>query len=448
MKPILSRRNLLTTGALGVGGWLFQPLLRQLTQDVHGQSMSGKRFVFYVNRLGVEEEYRPTAAGGSIELGAWAPLAPYLDELTIVNHMYCPFNLHLHGSSWFASGLAEVDDAPGGPTFDRYLARTIGADTPIRSLNIAAYQDRRSYLTVSADGLGTPFPSDGAEHAYARVFGGADNDDAQREVMARLRRDLSVLDFAVDDIHHLRTRLGSLERARLDQYATSIRELEMQLQRVNAARGACEAPAAPDPEVIGASRDDRRQERIGASIEVLTHAMTCGFTRVGTFYVPSQALPFLGEDGEIGDHQMWHGAGTPAKRTIWYRTQAEQIAAIWEVFKNTPEGDGTMADNTILLWMNEAGGRHHNGSYGYWAMVLGTMSPLSGPRVVELPMSEVTAGDVRRTLAGGSSRAPDIGDSAPVHAVNDLFVTLGQLLGAGTTEFGDSRLVRGPLPLA
>ncbi|MEM9195725.1 MAG: DUF1552 domain-containing protein, partial [Myxococcota bacterium] len=418
-----------------------------------GQGNAQKRFVFFVTKLGVQEDYRPTPGPMGVDLNVWTALEPHRNELTVVNRMFSPFDLHLHGNRWFATATQGTgsggDVLPGGPTFDRYLASQLGAASPIGSITIAAFEGRKGFDTISADGPGVTFPSGGAIENFVRVFGDADSGDAQRDAMARLRRNQSVLDFAVDDISRLQTRLGSIERERLDQYATSVRELETQLLRVSEVRSTCASPIPPDPEAIGSGRDDHRPERMAASLDVFTSALTCGFTNVGVFYLPARGLSFLGEDGEIGSHGMWHGDGTPEKRSIWYNYQAQTMGAIWQALKDTPEGDGTMADHTILLWMNEAGGKHHNGAYESWAMMLGSTGGLRGNQFVELPDSEVTEGDLRRTLATPTAdRAPKVGRDAPVHAINDVFVTVGQLLGVGTTSFGDERLVRGVLPVA
>ena len=280
------------------------------------------------------------------------------------------------------------------------------------------------------------------------MFGDGSSSDSN-EATERLRQDRSVLDAVRGDVTRLEARLGTEERARMEQYLTSLRDLETQLSRVVQTRGSCITPPVPDEATIGTgvstrSTNETRPERMDATVSVFTNALTCGFTRVGVFNAASVSLNYLGPG--IGGHSMWHGDGTFETHQTWYEYHATQMQTIWSALAATPEGDGTMADNTLMLWMNVSGGGHHNGSYEYWAMLFGRLGGLSGGRVIDYPITEVGSGDRRVTLAGGSDRAPRAGrDDAPELGINDLYLSILELLGVPEATYGDERMCRGPL---
>ncbi|MEM9187936.1 MAG: DUF1552 domain-containing protein [Myxococcota bacterium] len=445
-RKLSGRRAFLSALGLGAGAWVLSPMLRQLLTEAHGQPSATKRFILYINELGVPGEYRPNPGASGIELGPWAPLAPHRSDLTVLKNLYNPFDLDLHGNLWPFCGTVGQSSGdsvqPGGPSFDRFIAERIGAFTPLRSVNIGLWTTtpRRILKSHSAEAAGVALPAEGPAEAFGRVFGG-DASTMPEEMDNRLAMNRSLLDGVVGDIERMNGRLAASERERMDQYLTSVRELETQLARVATARGSCSAPVAPDPDVIGSGGANLARAEAGAN--VLVAALTCGFTNVATINAGS-AGGFLGSG--IGSHKMWHGDGTVETHSAFYGHQAGQLASIWQALKDTPEGDGTMADNTVLMWANAAGGKHHSGSYDSWVMALHGGTP--GDRALELPESEVEAGpDPRRALVNsGIKRAPSVGRNAPVHAINDAFITVAQMLGVGIETFGDERLSQGVLP--
>jgi len=453
----IRRRQFIAGLGLGAGATILTPWLRGVLARAHGQSGGGaKRFVMFVNSLGVREGHRVTGGGTDFDLGeSWAPLAPYRDRLLVVENFYQPFNMHLHGNRWgFACtegvGPEDADVRPGGATIDRLIAREISQGRALTSLSLTPFVSgngaRRGYASVSADGRDVVYPSDGPVAAFARLFGSGEAGMDEDEAAARIRRDRRVLDFAADDVRRLRARLAGPERERLDQYLASIEELQDQIGRVADTRAACDVPSAPDPAFR--TDDDPEDVKMAISVRLAQEALVCGFTNQLTFVSGNETFPFLGEDGEIGRHQMWHGDGTPAKHTKFYAYQAAQMAAIWERLEAVPEGDGTMADDTLMMWINQSGGGHHNGSYDYWVMLLsGRNVDLDAGRRVVLPLSPLTENDVRRTVVNADlKRAPGVGRDAPVHALNDLFVSVANACGLPIDSFGDPRICAGPVP--
>ncbi|MEM9192891.1 MAG: DUF1552 domain-containing protein [Myxococcota bacterium] len=450
-----SRRSLLRGLGLGAGASILAPMVSRLLPEAMGQSSATKRFILFTNNNGVRDDYRPVPSPTGIDLKSWAALGPHADDLVVLRNVYSPFDLDLHGNDWpyCATPGQSVGGnvAPGGPSIDRFIADQIGTTTALKSINISLWLggSSRELSTQSADGPGVALPADGPIEAFNRVFGSGMGMSTE-EMSTQLQRDRSVLDGVTADIQRMNGRLAGPERERMDQYLQSVRDLETQLGRVADTRLSCSSSLAPDLDVIGSGRSKRsgsdvRPERMDAGVDMLLAALTCGFTNVGAFVSISARMEFLINDPVVGQHTMWHGDGTFERHDAFYDYQAQQIAKIWQALKDTPEGDGSMADNTVFFWGNTSGGNHHNGSYDAWNMIL--HGGLRGNRVIELPMSPVESGnDPRRSLVGSDAeRAPKVGKDAPVHALNDVLTTVAHLAGAPVDGFGDPRATRGVL---
>jgi hypothetical protein len=459
--PAHDRRRFLT--ALGLGGLspLLTPMLGRLASEALGQTPRARRIVFYLDTLGTSASLRPQRTGGeaAFNLGAFSALEAHKKDVLVVGNMYNPFDLHLHGNRWFMSMTKGIPTGvkdgmnPGGPSFDRFVAQSAGRADPFPSLNLLAWPTKE-FSGVAADGASKPFPAlPGPVQAFEQVFGrlaaGAATGTGAPDVntQARLQRDRSLLDFVTADVSRLRGRLATQERAKLDQYLESVRGLEQKLTRLVVVEAGCRKPERPSPTI---DQGGRVPERMKANLDFIAAALTCGLTRVAVLDVPgSGSLPFLGHP-DIGVHGgMWHGGG-PELHKAYYRYASENLVYLWNRLTAVREGDGTFADGTLIVLLNKSGGNHHNGSYDYWALLLGSArGHLRSGRYLALPTSPMQAGDPRAPagVAGGDgSRGPAAGKPVPVHAVSDLYVSLAEAMGVATKTFGDPAHCRGPLP--
>jgi hypothetical protein len=149
--------------------------------------------------------------------------------------------------------------------------------------------------------------------------------------------------------------------------------------------------------------------------------------------VPASGFYFLGP--RVGDHNMWHGGGTPEAHVALARYNAERVAYLRQRLGAFREGAGTAADSTLILMYNEAGGQHHNGYNDIWLLLLGT----AGGYFPRRPLPDVPALQ---------------------HCVSDAFVSVANAMGlASVQRFGQQQpaatrsplmpvlpLNKGPLP--
>jgi len=238
----------------------------------------------------------------------------------------------------------------------------------------------------------------------------------------RVRRDFyrrSILDFVSEDATQLRNRLGTTDRRKVDEYLTAVRELEIRVAGAGKGEPAADLPAnARRPPGIPQSYTDH--VRLMADLMVL--AFQGDVTRISTFVFANEgstrAYPFIGVPE--GHHDVSHHAGDPKKhekiKTI-NRFHVEQFAYLLGKLKAIPEGEGSLLDNTMIVYGSGIGdGNRHNHN--------------------DLPI--LLAGRGGGTIKTG--RHVKYGRNTPL---NNLYVSMLHRMGAPTESLGDST---GPLP--
>lgn len=201
-------------------------------------------------------------------------------------------------------------------------------------------------------------PENNPAQVYTRLFSGAQ----EPEILARrrLRRRQSALDSALEDFRLLEAKLDSRDRAKLQQHAQSLRELERRLAISGSqGGGVCQVNEPPlISEVMSESSFDAiaRQQ-----IDLLVSALACDQTRVGSLQcstaVNACRFSFLEPSVSHEGHSLSHaGDSNEGMQPEWERTltwYAELFAYLLAQLDAIPEGDGTLLDNTVVLWGNE-----------------------------------------------------------------------------------------------
>jgi hypothetical protein len=325
--------------------------------------------------------------GEALQLGAThQPLADHIDSLLVlrgIDNFACkeqsPYNGD-HGwanvtalTSANASAVSDEEQTSEGPSIDAVLAERLKAReaTPFSSL----------HLSVPAHNYGTPFfraarePSSGEYNpvqVFDKLFAGITTDGDEPNpaaVRARTRRQ-SILDGVSEGLRLFQNKVSSRDRAAIDAHLTHVRELEQRL--ADLAIG----PACVKPEI--SPEIDRDWDYYGVQIEktgpaqvdVLLAALRCGLTNVAGFEIGDFYAPFVNPTFpaayDIG-HSLHHSARDVGKTgpdggrwQSWYDTMLRNRLWRMDLLKRlldglaaTPEGDGTMLDNTLLVWTSE-----------------------------------------------------------------------------------------------
>lgn len=336
-----------------------------------------------------------------------------------------------------------------GISMDQVAARAIGACTKLPSLQLG--MERRNGFSE----LGVPGTLHGSlswmdkqplpkivdlVQAFDRLFQGTDPMLSAAEAERRRAVRKSVLDRVLEDGKALQARLGAADRARLEQYTTSVRALETRIDGAGFA-------AACNPRMPAAGGDYRA--KLTAMHELMALALQCDVTRLITFQagegLSNQTMPWLG----VGStHQVTHTNAHDTIRKVDTWRVGEWVKFIQRL-KEIPDADGKpLLHGTAVYFTSEVsdGGGHSNenrptliaGQLGgaiQTGRLLYAGAPLSGAP------ADASYGR-HGTWATCNERSQDCSKQRPVA---DLYVTLLNGLGVPTSSFANST---GPLPLS
>jgi hypothetical protein len=392
----ISRRRLLRgMGASAVA--LTSPIWRPAT--TFGASAAGpvaKRFmgIFSANGTIPSAFFPPgTAPDSPLTLGPiLTPLAKYKDKMLVLKgvHMVStigankPGGPHMKGPGAMLTGGSLLPgsftgaEGPAGwadrESVDHAIRERIGTSTTFKSLEFGVRTIGQEPLRcISYSGPSMPnLPVQDPWQMYTRMFANADLSSAQLKQLMAQRK--SIIDFLKDDISHLKTRLSSSDKGRLDAHLTGVVGLEQQL---NNAAGACTPPMLPAKMDAGAIGNFATIGKLQTDLMVLAHS--CNLTKVSTFMWSNadswQFFPFAGVNEE--HHGLSHSADANTAATdklvkinVWH---AEQVAYLLDKLAAAPDvNGGTVLDNTLLLWGNELGvGNSHTYKNIPWLLVGG-----------------------------------------------------------------------------
>src|SRR5256712_2097803 len=203
--------------------------------------------------------WTPKTAGPDFEFTPiLKPLEPYRNAITVVSELCDPLDGHATTVAAWLSGSIPfrtiAENVRAGTTIDQVIANKIGQDTPLPSLELATEdftgwiggcdtQYSCAYMnTISWKNETTPLPMEiNPRVVFERMFG-RPGTSAQR--LARMQEDRSILDSVREDVADLQKRIGSKDRARLNEYLDHVREIEQRIQK--AEKQAATTVAVPD----------------------------------------------------------------------------------------------------------------------------------------------------------------------------------------------------------
>lgn len=295
-----------------------------------------------------------------------APLEPLRKDVMILANLdNVGARGHVQMTGAFLTGLP-IQNQRNGVSLDQVIARKIGGDTPLPSIQLGTEPPRQGAVngepisfadTVSWSSPTTRMsPEINPRVAFDRMFRNL-NSPAAKRAAADQR---SVIDLALDDARALRRRASVQDRHKLDEYLESVRSVEVKLDRalnppprswVPPTRPALVAPADGIP--------IRRDEHLRIMMDLLVLALWTDTTRVATLMTAHgfsrQSFGFL--DGITSDHHgMSHHQNQPravAEYTTVSRWHIEMLAYMLNKMKQVDEGDGSLLDHTVVLYGSE-----------------------------------------------------------------------------------------------
>lgn len=374
---------------MGAGAVLFSPLL----QRVHAADTTGelpKRFVFVVKSSGLEprglmpESFKaePRKEGGveltSLEGAKLNPymksLEPFRDRLSLINGLSAGMVTVGH-TGWYG-GLG-VYNAAGGvsplrATVDGVLANAF--PSVFSHLGLMMQPGKSvAFPPISAAGPGRPnhFRCS-PQVAYTDMFASV---ASNKDVVKKFKVSGNVLDFVADDVRKLRQELGKDNQDHLDHYIDAfgtLKDRRHQLASMN------ETLRKYAPEYTDKYTSDIGPLHLEAHFEMASAALISGMTNVVTFMCDDLETNYetLGFKGNV--HSIGHGSGdgqfnSNDCRDLIRQFQIDLIARLATDLDKVPEGDGTMLDNTVIVYLSDNAQKHHAGNKNWPMLILGGM---------------------------------------------------------------------------
>jgi hypothetical protein len=309
------------------------------------------------------------------------PLAAVRNDINVLSGFNCKITgtVHHAGTVGMLSGAPYVVVGSGStttfsqPSVDVIAARAIGTKTSLRSLEVGV--DNKDYPNEGTTGYALSHngpmdinpaifsPAALFDHAFpgAAAGGTPDAATAQAAAVAAAGRK-SILDAVTADAGDLRKRLGTRDRARLDQHLDGIRQLETRLVMPAAASGGgCPGAGAHPGPVDPTSHAALSQ----AMSDVLALALACDVTRVFSFkYALWHTTTFteLAADGAKEDYHTYTHIEPGDQPLVGKHIllHMQQVAYLIAKLKSVTVGAGTLLDQCAILFTTEVQeGRNH-----------------------------------------------------------------------------------------
>lgn len=367
-RKALPRRTFLR----GVGATLALPLLDAMVPAARALAKTAanpaRRLGYVFMPMGCDQS-RWTPPGATLDKLSpiLTSLAPVKEHCTVISNMelQCAYpGSHATSNSSFLScakaKLTESNDYYLGTTVDQMAAKQMGRATQLPSLELAmdllevVGQCDNGYACVYQNNLSwssptTPLPAEAHPRIVFESLFGEGGSMAERR--AALRKKASLLDAFQQDIHRLERQLGASDRARVGQFVESIREVERRIQKAEA--DAKEHPMRDLDRPVGVPAAYADHARLMFDLQLL--ALQGDVTRVITFQLARETSNRTYPEIGVPDphHPLSHHGNDPAKIERMSKINAFHVSLFAEFLqklKATPEGEGTLLDNTLYLY--------------------------------------------------------------------------------------------------
>ncbi len=311
----------------------------------------------------IPELWVPQQAGADYTMPDHLALVePYKDKLAVLTGFDVkldgvPNKPHVTGCLGLRTGIPVPNEKVKAPTLDVLIGNVIGDGTRFRSIEMSTSGVQKSY---SYRGAGAPNPSEVSPLSlYNRLFGeGFQNpNDAQFTPDPHYMVQQSVLSGVQDDRKALINLVGAEDRHRLDEYFTSIREIEqklaLQLQPPAPVKNFVLPDPPPETSLDPTMSNVLEKHRLMS--QLLARALQSNQTRVFNMLLSDTASNLRRPGTTSTHHTLTHEEPVDAalghqKQVAWF---AQKSMVAWrdflDIMSAIPEGDGTLLDNCVVL---------------------------------------------------------------------------------------------------
>jgi hypothetical protein len=408
----MNRRSFLKGVTLGTGAVVLQPVWDRLQAYADGSSAaSPRRVVFIVESNGLFPHHvRPKGferpKGGIERLvdeslatrelsEAIAPLSPFKNRLTLIEGLsgrIAEGGTGGHSTNYGGLGCYPGSKGPMAQTIDAALAEALPGIIPQIGLGIHSRQEVTVHYSVSAVGPGKPLPIHcRPELAAQALFGSVTGGGAKESFDLRT----NLLDYMAEDVRRVRRDLAGPEREKLDTYLEAYESLRDRQAKIVAIQDKLRTVALAPDKFTSPVETDRLEGQFdvaaAALIGGLTNAVTIASGGGGQHYITYTGLGI-----PIDGHAIGHGKGVEGKtpeecRVVIRQFHAKLIARLAAKLEAAREGDGSVLDQTLIVYLSDSGESHHPNLQEWPVILLGNWGGRlkAGNRYLHFPKYQV-----------------------------------------------------------
>lgn len=370
--PIRRRTFLKGLGTAMALPWLDAMAPRALAKPAPGSPLR-MAFIYVPNGVNMAD-WTPKGEGAEFELPyILEPLKPHQNDLQVLSglaHRTADPNGdgpgdHARASASFLTGVqarkTAAVDIRAGVSVDQAAASRMGRLTRFPSLELSCDKGQQAGDCDSGYSCAYQFnlawksptqplpPEVDPRLVFDRLFANADPTETKESRARRQATQQSILDFVLEDAHQLQRKLGASDRRKLDEYMTSVREIEQRIEQ--AERFTATMPKREKPSGIPAEYE----QHVRLMFDMLALAFQTDATRIGTFIVAhdgsNRSYPAIGVAD--GHHDLSHHGGNKGKKEKIARINQfhmRQFAWFLEKLKSIREGEGTLLDQCMIVY--------------------------------------------------------------------------------------------------
>jgi hypothetical protein len=348
------------------------------------------------------------------------PLAPFVDRTTILSGMWTKSAEPPPGVTgadhWVAAAYLCANkpkkttgsDIEDGTTIDQLIAQKIGQETLLPSLQLAIEDPGANSSncgegyscaytnSISWSSPNRPLPMElNPQVVFERLFGDVQAKTPQ-ERAERREQDRSILDAVTKKLASFKKDLGAADKNKVDDYTDSIREIERRLEIAKKATGTITSEGI----VVPAGVPDSFDEHLKLQFDLQALAFKADITRVSTVLyardLTGRSFPASGTNTSF--HGGSHHAENPDRIKDYSkinRYHVQCLAYYLDKLKNTPDGDGTLLDHSLVLYGTNMGDSNQHLHYDVPHILAGgAAGQLKGGRHLNFPTKTITTGNL------------------------------------------------------
>ena len=341
----------------------------------------------------------------------WKPLEPFVKQTVILSGLHSRSAEPPPGATgadhWVAAAFmcavkprkTAGADVFCGTTIDQLIAQKIGRENLMPSMQLAVEDPGANSSncgegysctytnTISWASPTAPLPMElNPQVVFERMFG--DGSTAEQRA-ARRKRDQSILDSLRGSLNRLRGDVSAPDRARLDEYAQHVREIERRLEIAMKA-----SSVAPENIEVPVGVPQTFDEHIKLQFDLLALAFEADITRVGTLLFARDLTGRTYPESEAptsGFHGVSHHGEDPrriADLSKINQYHVKMVAYLAERLAKTQDGDGTLLDQSLILYGSNMGNSNQHVHYDVPHVLVGGLNgKVKGGRHLAYPRS-------------------------------------------------------------